>query len=215
MMADQIRRAIPATPRVRLPSWRRPCGRATPAGRCPRRTRSSSPTRSTPGRPSRRRLRAPGSPWARGRGRPATWSAAAAGRARAGSRRSSRPASRWPRPRSCRRSPPRWRAAASAGSPSAISRFWRGSAARPCRTAVRQAVALGILTSEEWRLTAWRSAPNTVRIVARSGAPGSGCATGSGQGPTTRGRQSRGSPSKVERNNLTAIAVVLRALAVL
>ena len=33
------------------------------------------------------------------------------------------------------------------------------------RTAVRQAVALGILTSEEWRLTAWRSAPNTVRIT--------------------------------------------------
>jgi hypothetical protein len=33
------------------------------------------------------------------------------------------------------------------------------------QTAVRQAVALGILTSEEWRLTAWRSAPNTVRIV--------------------------------------------------
>ena len=26
-------------------------------------------------------------------------------------------------------------------------------------------MALGILTSEEWRLTAWRSAPNTVRIV--------------------------------------------------
>ena len=33
------------------------------------------------------------------------------------------------------------------------------------KTAVRQAVALGILTSEEWRLTAWRSAPNTVRII--------------------------------------------------
>ena len=33
------------------------------------------------------------------------------------------------------------------------------------QTAVRQATALGILTSEEWRLTAWRSAPNTVRIV--------------------------------------------------
>ena len=33
------------------------------------------------------------------------------------------------------------------------------------QTAVRQAVALGILTSEEWRLTAWRNAPNTVRIV--------------------------------------------------
>ena len=33
------------------------------------------------------------------------------------------------------------------------------------KTAVRQAVGLGILTSEEWRLTAWRSAPNTVRIV--------------------------------------------------
>ncbi|MGI3903091.1 MAG: hypothetical protein ACRYGP_30415 [Janthinobacterium lividum] len=33
------------------------------------------------------------------------------------------------------------------------------------RTAVRQAVALGILTSEEWRLTAWRSAPNTIRII--------------------------------------------------
>ncbi len=33
------------------------------------------------------------------------------------------------------------------------------------KNAVRQAAALGILTSEEWRLTAWRSAPNTVRIV--------------------------------------------------
>ena len=33
------------------------------------------------------------------------------------------------------------------------------------QNAVRQAVALGILTSEEWRLSAWRSAPNTVRIV--------------------------------------------------
>ncbi|MGI4764878.1 MAG: hypothetical protein ACRYGP_07410 [Janthinobacterium lividum] len=33
------------------------------------------------------------------------------------------------------------------------------------KNAVRQAVALGILLSEEWRLTAWRSAPNTVRIV--------------------------------------------------
>jgi hypothetical protein len=33
------------------------------------------------------------------------------------------------------------------------------------KTAVRQAVAVGILTSEEWRLTAWRSAPNTVRIT--------------------------------------------------
>lgn len=33
------------------------------------------------------------------------------------------------------------------------------------QTAVRQAAGLGILTSEEWRLTAWRSAPNTVRIV--------------------------------------------------
>ncbi len=33
------------------------------------------------------------------------------------------------------------------------------------QTAVRQAVAIGILTSEEWRLTAWRNAPNTVRIV--------------------------------------------------
>ncbi len=33
------------------------------------------------------------------------------------------------------------------------------------KTAVRQAVALGILTSEEWRLTAWRNAPNTVRII--------------------------------------------------
>ncbi len=33
------------------------------------------------------------------------------------------------------------------------------------KNAVREAVAVGILTSEEWRLTAWRSAPNTVRIV--------------------------------------------------
>ena len=33
------------------------------------------------------------------------------------------------------------------------------------KTAVRQAVGLGIVTSEEWRLTAWRSAPNTVRVA--------------------------------------------------
>ena len=33
------------------------------------------------------------------------------------------------------------------------------------KNAVREAAALGILTSEEWRLTAWRSVPNTVRIV--------------------------------------------------
>ena len=33
------------------------------------------------------------------------------------------------------------------------------------KNAVRQAVALGVLTSEEWRLSAFRSAPNTVRIV--------------------------------------------------
>ncbi len=33
------------------------------------------------------------------------------------------------------------------------------------QSAVRQAKALSILTSEEWRLTAWRSAPNTVRVV--------------------------------------------------
>ncbi len=40
-----------------------------------------------------------------------------------------------------------------------------GVCRRRCRTAVRQAVTLGILTSEEWRITAWRNAPNTVRIV--------------------------------------------------
>ena len=33
------------------------------------------------------------------------------------------------------------------------------------QNAVREAAALGILVSEEWRLSAWRSAPNTVRIV--------------------------------------------------
>ena len=33
------------------------------------------------------------------------------------------------------------------------------------RAAVRQAQALGFITSEEWRITAWRNAPNTVRIV--------------------------------------------------
>ena len=33
------------------------------------------------------------------------------------------------------------------------------------RAAVRQAQALGLITSEEWRITAWRNAPNTVRIV--------------------------------------------------
>ena len=33
------------------------------------------------------------------------------------------------------------------------------------QNAVREAAALGMLTSEEWRITAWRNAPNTVRIV--------------------------------------------------
>ena len=33
------------------------------------------------------------------------------------------------------------------------------------KAAVRQAQALGLITSEEWRITAWRNAPNTVRIV--------------------------------------------------
>ena len=35
------------------------------------------------------------------------------------------------------------------------------------KNAVREAVALGILTSEEWRITAWRNAPNTVRIISK------------------------------------------------
>lgn len=35
------------------------------------------------------------------------------------------------------------------------------------RNALRQAQALGILTSEEWRITAWRNAPNTVKIVSK------------------------------------------------
>ena len=33
------------------------------------------------------------------------------------------------------------------------------------KAAVRQAQGLGLITSEEWRITAWRNAPNTVRIV--------------------------------------------------
>ena len=33
------------------------------------------------------------------------------------------------------------------------------------KAAIREAVALGALTSEEWRITAWRSAPNTVRVA--------------------------------------------------
>ena len=33
------------------------------------------------------------------------------------------------------------------------------------RTAVREAVALGMMTSEEWRITHWRNAPNTIRIT--------------------------------------------------
>ncbi len=33
------------------------------------------------------------------------------------------------------------------------------------KSAVREAQVLGILTSEEWRITHWRNAPNTVRIV--------------------------------------------------
>ena len=40
-----------------------------------------------------------------------------------------------------------------------------GAGRSTVKNAVREAVALGILTSEEWRLTAWRNAPNTVRIV--------------------------------------------------
>jgi len=35
------------------------------------------------------------------------------------------------------------------------------------RAAIRQAQALGLLTSEEWRITSWRNAPNTVKIVSR------------------------------------------------
>ena len=35
------------------------------------------------------------------------------------------------------------------------------------RSAIRQAVVIGLLTSEEWRLTAFRNAPNTVKIVSR------------------------------------------------
>ena len=35
------------------------------------------------------------------------------------------------------------------------------------RNALRQAQALGLLTSEEWRITAWRNAPNTVKIVSK------------------------------------------------
>lgn len=33
------------------------------------------------------------------------------------------------------------------------------------RSAIRQAQALGLLVSEEWRLSCWRSAPNHVRII--------------------------------------------------
>ena len=33
------------------------------------------------------------------------------------------------------------------------------------KAAIREAVVAGLITSEEWRLTAWRNAPNTVRIV--------------------------------------------------
>lgn len=33
------------------------------------------------------------------------------------------------------------------------------------RNAVREAVALGLIRSEEWRLSAWRNAPNTVTIL--------------------------------------------------
>ena len=33
------------------------------------------------------------------------------------------------------------------------------------RNALRQAQTLGLVTVEEWRLSAWRSAPNTVKIV--------------------------------------------------
>ena len=35
------------------------------------------------------------------------------------------------------------------------------------RNALRQAQALGVLTSEEWRITAWRNAPNTVKVVSK------------------------------------------------
>ncbi len=40
-----------------------------------------------------------------------------------------------------------------------------GTCRSTVQKAVREAAALGLLTSEEWRLTAWRNAPNTVRIV--------------------------------------------------
>lgn len=34
------------------------------------------------------------------------------------------------------------------------------------KNAIREARSLGLITVEEWRLSAWRSAPNTIRIVA-------------------------------------------------
>ncbi len=37
------------------------------------------------------------------------------------------------------------------------------------RTAIRQAQALGLLTSEEWRITCWRNVPNTVKIISPEG----------------------------------------------
>ena len=40
-----------------------------------------------------------------------------------------------------------------------------GACKQTVRNAVRQAVALGVITSDEWRLTAWRNAPNTVKII--------------------------------------------------
>ncbi len=172
------------------PSWRRPCGRASPAGRCRRARRSSSPRRSRHGRPSRRSRPSRVGTWARGRGRRPRWSGAGAGRRRAGSRRSSPRASPWPRPRCCRRSPPRWRAGACAGSPSATSRRWRAFPARRCRTPSGRPRRSASSRPRSGGLRRGAAPPTRSASCRRSGALGCGCATGSGQG-ITHGRRNR------------------------
>lgn len=77
------------------------------------------------------------------------------------------------------------------------------------KNAVRQAAALGLLRSEEWRLSAWRSAPNTIsitsaewatwlRMVRKRGAVKTVSATNTGQ--QERGRSptatTRGQPRR-------------------
>ncbi len=156
MFAEQIRAALPGTPRVRLAElaaavWKGfACGAIAEAD-AQQLADEIHARKAIPPTPA-----PPRKPVGLGRALRPTWSAAGAGPAPAGFRRSSRA---------------RFTMAETAVLSTIAAEVARrglcrltighiavmaGVSRTTVQTAVRQAVALGILTSEEWRLTAWR-----------------------------------------------------------